>query len=284
MTGLSTIAVGFDGSEGSQAALRWAQVLAEKSGAQLAVLSAFVQPPSETTLALHDELLDDYRSTLCERGAPATIPLYVSDGDPRQVLSTTAATREYDLLVLGRAGRGPEPGLFHIGSVVEYVAHHTNTPLAVIPLDTTLAGDPGPVVIGLDGSRESASASAMAAEVAKSLGVDVVAVHVRQPHRANDRVSARAQLEEAERHRLDQWTQPLRSSEVTTTAISVVGGDPAVAVLDLAAEKKASMLVIGTRGTGGFSGLRFGGQAMRTLHRASLPLLLVPPPRVGPLP
>ncbi len=284
MTTLSTIAVGFDGSEGSQAALRWAQAVATNTGADLAVLSAFVQPPSETTLELHAELLADYKVTLREHGLPETIPLYVSDGDPRQVLSTTAATHEYDLLVLGRAGRGSEPGLFHVGSVVEYVAHHTNTPLAVIPLDTTLAGEPGPVVIGLDGSRESASAAEMAALVAQSLEVDVVAVHVRQPHRNHDRVSAIAQLEEAERHRLDQWSQPLRNAPVTTTAISVVNADPAVAVLDLAAEKKASMVVIGTRGTGGFSGLRFGGQAMRTLHRAALPLLLVPPRKVEPLP
>ncbi len=284
MTGLSTIAIAFDGSQGSQAALRWAATLAEAADAELSALSAFVQPPSETTLALHDELLNDYRLALGEHGLAEAIPLFISDGDPRLTLSTTAATREYDLIVLGRAGHGSEPGLFHVGSVVEYVAHHSNTPLAVIPLDTTLSSEPGPVVLGLDGSPESACASSMAALVAHVLGVEVIAAHIRQPHGGNDRVSAVAHLDDAERRRIDQWSQPLRSSPVTTTAISLVDADPAVAILELAAEKNASMVVIGTRGTGGFTGLRFGGQAMRALHRATLPLLLVPPRRAEPLP
>ncbi len=279
MAVLSTIAVGFDGTEGSQAALRWAEVVAAAVDAELEAVSAFVAPPSETSTSLFESLLADHRSELYQHGLTDSTPLLVSEGDPRQVLSTAAATNEYGLIVLGRAGRGSEPGLFHIGSVVEYVAHHTNTPLAVIPIDVALSGEPGPVVLGLDGSSESAGAADLAAHIARSLGVDVVAVHARPPHQGHDRISALAQLDEVERRRLDQWSEPLKRSRVTTTAVSVVSTDPAAAILDLAAEKKASMVVIGTRGTGGFTGLRFGGQAMRTLHRASLPLLLVPPPR-----
>ncbi|MEZ5231074.1 MAG: universal stress protein [Acidimicrobiales bacterium] len=137
-------------------------------------------------------------------------------------------------------------------------------------------------MLGLDGSRESAGAAELAAQVAEGLGVEVVAVHARLPHQGHDRVSALARLDEAERQRLDQWSEPLKDCGITTTAVSVVNTDPAAAVLDLAHEKKASVVVIGTRGTGGFSGLRFGGQAMRTLHRAALPLILVPPRRSEP--
>ena len=38
------------------------------------------------------------------------------------------------------------------------------------------------------------------------------------------------------------------------------------------------LLVVGARGLGGFSGLRIGGTAMGLLHRAELPLVVVPTP------
>jgi nucleotide-binding universal stress UspA family protein len=40
---------------------------------------------------------------------------------------------------------------------------------------------------------------------------------------------------------------------------------------------RADLLVIGTRGAGRFSGVRIGGVAMKVLHQASLPVVLVPP-------
>ncbi len=269
---LQTIAVGFDGSEGSAAALRWAQALADGSSAGVTALSAFAHPPSELTQEHHETMLAEYAQHLRERWLPPSVSLVVRSGDPREVITDFDGSA--DLLVLGRSGHGSEPGPGHIGSVVEHVAHHSRWPLAIVADEERI--EHHPIVLGLDGSPQAAAATGVAAELARAFGVPVVAVVVRFPLRADDPVLPDA-THQAVLAELDGWAAPLHAAGVTVEAAVQVDRDPASSLLRVAERHGASAVVIGTRGVGGFSGLRVGGVAMRTLHRARRTLVLVPP-------
>ena len=72
------------------------------------------------------------------------------------------------------------------------------------------------------------------------------------------------------------WTAPITDGGTAVTSVAVRNRRAADGLLDAAAEHEADFVVVGTRGIGGFSGLRVGGTALRLLHRAELPLAVVP--------
>jgi nucleotide-binding universal stress UspA family protein len=53
-------------------------------------------------------------------------------------------------------------------------------------------------------------------------------------------------------------------------------GDAADALTDVAISEDAGLLVVGSRGVGGVSGLRLGATALKVLNQAQIPVLMVP--------
>ena len=58
----------------------------------------------------------------------------------------------------------------------------------------------------------------------------------------------------------------------------VVDGDPAPAIMELADEVDAVMVVVGRRGCGGFAELLLGSVPHRLTHHCERPVLVVPAP------
>ena len=56
----------------------------------------------------------------------------------------------------------------------------------------------------------------------------------------------------------------------------VLDGDPVDALTDVAIAEAAGMIIVGARGTGGITGLRLGSTALKVLHQAQVPVLMVP--------
>jgi nucleotide-binding universal stress UspA family protein len=56
----------------------------------------------------------------------------------------------------------------------------------------------------------------------------------------------------------------------------VVEGDAVVALTDTAIREQAGLLVVGSRGLGGITGLRLGATALKVLHHGQLPVVMVP--------
>ncbi|MDH3752512.1 MAG: universal stress protein [Acidimicrobiia bacterium] len=273
--------VGVDGSAAAAAALRWAAELAVVVDTEILALNAFERPYAELSPEENERLVLERRSRLAEdwiRPAleiGASVRTRVHGGDPREVVLELAEAEDASVLVLGRTGRSGGPGFLHLGSVVEHVAHHTRQPLAVIP--ETASGPIRRIILGVDGSPESLHAVTWCAEIARAVEATVVAVTVDEPSYEWAPASSPKNWRRDVEHGIDQLVAPLAAAGTAVTSLAQRNRHPADGLLDAASERGGDLLVIGTRGAGGFTGLRAGGVAMKVLHRASLPLVLVPP-------
>lgn len=131
-----TIAVGYDGTPESKAALRRAEDLARPSNAMIKVMTV-VEPPviipgptggyAPPAPRDPDPILNEAVHSVDESLGAERVRL---DGPPADALA--AACSDADLLILGSRGYGPIARVF-LGSVSREVAKHTPCPLLVIP-------------------------------------------------------------------------------------------------------------------------------------------------------
>lgn len=139
------------------------------------------------------------------------------------------------------------------------------------------------IVLGLDGSPGAEAAAQWCAAHAGRLGADIVAVHALLPVVAGSLpvpgidlstgATARAALHDT----LEQCCAPLPDAGVPFDT-RVVDVDPAPAIMELADEVDATLVVVGQRGRGGFAGLLLGGVPHRLTHHCDHPVLVVPAP------
>jgi nucleotide-binding universal stress UspA family protein len=277
---MKRIAVGVDGSPAGAAALRWAAMVAEATGADLVALGAIGHQTSESPSDNRDELMAEQAAAMNERWLPEAgleadaVTTVVETGDPREVLPNAAIEAGADLLVLGRSGAGGPPGFLHLGSVVEHLAHHAPLPLAVVPADWV--GPTLRVVAGVDGSDASLAALRWAGETAGGLGAKLLAVQVAEPYLEWTPADSPDNWRRGVERDLEGWTAELTASGLEVEPIAARDLRPADGLVGVAAARYADLMVIGTRGVGGFGGLRIGGVAMKVLHRCGVPLVLVP--------
>ncbi|MGW0822691.1 universal stress protein [Streptomyces sp. NPDC002845] len=138
-----------------------------------------------------------------------------------------------------------------------------------------------PVLAGIDGSEHGLAAADWAAREAALRGVPLRLVHGSPPlpgtavsvaavdtlHHVGERMLQRAVAELGHRYPDIE----VRSEQTDD--------DPATALL--AAARDAGLLVVGTRGTGGFDGLAVGSVALRVAAASACPAVLVPPQPAG---
>ena len=274
--------VGVDGSMMAATALRWAGRVAARSGTEIVAVNTFQNPWSEMTPDDHDRLFSEREELLATAwvqpavDAGASVRTVVKQGDPRHCVLTVADDEDAELVVLGRTGSGGGPGFLHLGSVVEHAAHHTRRPLAVIP--STTAGSLDRIVVGVDGSPESLHALRWSGGLAALTGAVVLAVAVEESHARWVEDSTTENWRRDVERQIAEWTAPVAAAGISVDHVAQQDVHPADGLLGVASARAGDVVVIGTRGAGGFSGLRAGGVAMKVLHRASLPLVLVPPP------
>ena len=275
---MDQVLVGVDGSDASLDALRWAWNIGSR--ARLSVSAARVFEPTQSELPpdVYSELRADQLAQLdaaCDRLASESTPIetMLLEGDPADQLIEAARQRSADLLVVAGRGAGGFTDL-HIGSVAHHLTHHTDRPLAVVPRTGTEPVDH--IVLGCDGSEGSAAAINFVSELAPALGVGVTAVHAYEPLvewvPEYDSRSWRSQVEE----RVRQWIAPLQEAGIDVE-VDVDRDIHPVAALERAVQaRKSALAVVGTRGLGGFSGLRLGKVPLQLTHHTGAAVLLVP--------
>lgn len=207
----STVAVGYDGSEAAQAAVRWAAEYAAAGGYRLRVVHAWIWPvftkklgpvkgvegsglrhAAEVVLAEGVELARTAVAAAPRRpaqGPAATtaaaaaaepdsgVEGVMEAGLPAAVLRDAAGDAR--LLVVSSRGLGGVLG--HVaGSVCLDLAGSSPCPLMVIRKLRSPGQAAGPVVVGIDGTSRSSAALAGAVRLAAMLGTTLQIVHIDQ--------------------------------------------------------------------------------------------------------
>lgn len=136
----------------------------------------------------------------------------------------------------------------------------------------------GDYVVGYDGSDCAKAALKVAADLAEATGAGLVIVFGYEPPsmRAGGPVGYQKDAIEAiGEERLAEAKAILGDSTVTVETLPVPEL-PADAVIDVATERGASLIVIGTRGETPLMGAILGSTAYKLLHRSPIPVLVVP--------
>jgi nucleotide-binding universal stress UspA family protein len=134
------------------------------------------------------------------------------------------------------------------------------------------------IVVGVDGSDASADALRWALREARLRGARVRVVHVwSYPEVSTYHEAAhllRVPFAEEAAAMLDRVVDEAGSdADGVEIEKSVVEGQPAPALVEAA--RDASMLVVGSRGLGGFSGLLLGSVSQQCAHHATCALVVI---------
>ena len=134
MKPLRTIAVGFDGSDDSKAAVRWAFEMASQVDSDVVLVHAVGLLERARIEEVTAELRETVRRLTGESGFDhARVRLHVANGDPCSVLLRAKdAPLEADLIVVGSRGQGAHAGLL-LGSTSLQLAEHSSIPVVVVP-------------------------------------------------------------------------------------------------------------------------------------------------------
>jgi nucleotide-binding universal stress UspA family protein len=201
----------------------------------------------------------------------------VLSGDPAAELLTLAAGA--DEVVVGSHGAG-RFGRLLIGSVGARVAEHATCAAIVVRGE----GTDGRVVVGIDTSPHIEPALDYGFGYADAHGVPLVALHVytigafvypvmpypMPPYPvAEEMASFRAEVLRTAEHSLGKWTEKYPDVEVR---VEVAEGPAAHELVD--ASRTASLLVVGTRGHGGVTGMLLGSVSHAVLRHAHCPVVI----------
>lgn len=139
------------------------------------------------------------------------------------------------------------------------------------------------IVVGIDGSSNSERALGWAMKEAalRHASLTVIAVHpVTKSYWTGKPVTFEAESGEVEKIRqiAQELTHKAASelSDVQPASVTVhaVNGFPAQELIE--ASRDADLVVVGSRGTGGFSRLLLGSVSSQVVHHAECPVVVVP--------
>nr|MDT0662854.1 universal stress protein [Micromonospora sp. DSM 115978] len=287
----SPVVVGVDGSEDSLLAVDLAAREAARRKRPLCIVHAFIWPhlrvplgpspygPPEGGLRNQAERILADASERARAAAPeVAVERELTTGEAAAVLRQRSHGAA--LLVVGNRGLGGFAGLI-IGSVAVQLAAHSSCPVIV----TRGTADPAAaVLLGVDGSPANDPAVGFAFEEAALRGVPLVALHAwthpvsTGPGDMLPLVYDVAEVEAEETRVLAEalagWCD--KYPDVIVHRELVQGGARGALIK---ATGRAQVVVVGSRGRGGFAGLLLGSVSQAVLHHAACPVAVVPQPR-----
>jgi nucleotide-binding universal stress UspA family protein len=290
------VVVGVDGSEEATRAAAYGAWEAKRRRVALRLVFAHQPAPmwGPATLTPNDsewlhhwihDLLTKAEKDVTESYPDVTIATAVIPGSPAAAL--VDESRHASLVVVGTRSSGGLKG--HVaGSVAAQVAAHAHAPVVVLRPGDPRCADPASfvgrrVMVGLDGSPESQHALEVAVEeaVARDAGVHAVFVWSTLDVRNIGPIveSYLASEEEDKALRLvteatQGWSEQYPDLPITHQVVH--GVDPVDALTRVSGD--AGLIVVGTRGRGGFLGLRLGSTSDGLIRQAGGTVMVVPGP------
>lgn len=286
-SGRQRIVVGVDGSPASKVAVDWAAREAAMRNAALTlvhVMPAIRSWPEVPMTSKVDRLYENQaREWLREASKVAEEALGATDRIDTRLLDGAALpslvelSKDAELIVVGCRGLGSIARRL-LGSISRGLVQRAQCPVAVIHDEDPLMSYPvtqAPVVVGIDGSPASESATGIAFDEASRRGVELVAVHAWMDDTpfelpADEWSATRKDLaEQTLAERLAGWQE--RYPEVRVRRV-VVRDQPARQLVTQADD--AQLVVVGSHGRGGFSGMLLGSVAAAVAESARMPVIV----------
>jgi nucleotide-binding universal stress UspA family protein len=280
------IVVGLDGSPADEAVTDWAVAEAERTGRSVRLVHA-VEPgyqltPYDAVLGEMPSLSERLRAAgravvaaAADRIAHSHPDLVVDQrvewGSPAAAL--VGLSQHAAWLVIGVPQRhGLERVL--LGSVALAAMSHAHCPVAVVPLGRPVRS-PRRVVVGVDGSTGSARAARLALSTADAAGGAVTCVVAWSVEVLDGVVVTEpgsehwAEVEARYARLVHDTVDPIAANHPDVPVDVVVRhGSASRTVVEVAAEHEADLVVVGSRGRGGFAGLLLGSVSRGVVERA----------------
>jgi nucleotide-binding universal stress UspA family protein len=291
MAGFRRVLCATDLSETADGAIRAADREARWHGAELVVLhvvpvtypGAPMSPESlEHTMVQQEALASNVIDELLERVERLTgrdagqVSVMVEDGSPEETIVRQADVVGADLVVVGAIG-STRDRLF--GSVAEKVVRRAHVSVLV----ARPGGDTGGIVLGTDFSSPAEPAARLAADeaVRRCAGITVLhSIELVGPELAIGEPAALppialgaypiAEMRESARRRLAATLVHLGIAG----EIAVTEGPPSEAIVRVAAEQRADLVVIGTSGRRGIDRILLGSVALKVVREAPCSVLV----------
>jgi nucleotide-binding universal stress UspA family protein len=261
---------GVDHSPGARTAVDIAIDLAGRFGARLVLVHAvpLPRPSREVGVAQSSSLVTVERmheagvSLLDEIAADVhdgpEIAREVRIGGAAEVIGAVATDAGAECVVVGSRGLG-RVGAVILGSVSLSLAARGPCPTLIVPESASPIGD-GPIVCAVDDSDGARAALSSAADLAKRLDRPLLLVTVKA---VDDPASAASE----------------RPVDETGLGISpewvYMRGEPADAILEAAAARRAAMIVIGSRGRGALAASVLGSVSSAVAGGSRCPVMVV---------
>lgn len=297
MTGQHSILVGVDGSLASLHALDWAISLAQQSNSKITIACSYSLPTFAAAsidggfAALDDTSIQEGARVVLEgaakrvKDAGVEVSAQIASGDPAGALVELSA--DHDLVVVGTRGRSGFTERL-LGTVSSALPAHSKCPVVVVPGHGLKDSDVLPkidpikrIVVGVDGSSTSYGALDKAVRHAKLWGAELVAVGA-VPLSKGAGVLAwvgptTVDHEEVLRGYAEKLDEIVDAAEARNPGVKirrlVLDGTGAELLTEFS--QAADLLVVGSRGRGGFAGLLLGSTSQAVLHHSKSPVLVV---------
>lgn len=289
---MNGIVVGVDGSPGAAKALAWA--VREGKVRDLPVTAVLTWG----LLDQHQAVIGpDFDSAYNRDAARTALRTYVheaigaEDFDRVQLLPVNdlpargllAEAADADLLVVGGRGMGGFKALL-IGSVSHHCLHHAPCPVVVVheawtPSEQT----PTRIVVAIDGSDNAHAALQWGVAQAQATNAQLDVVHVWDVPNAAGYPYVGVAFDPApfEQTARKVLAEALVDADIATLdrlpTRTAIRGHAATAILDHA--KDADLIVMGSRGLGGFKELLLGSTTQQVTHHSTCPVVVIPPGR-----
>ncbi|MBW3083618.1 universal stress protein [Bifidobacterium phasiani] len=282
------ILVGVDGSHASYKATWWAANYAKHAGLTLQIVCAYSLPSyaavsfDATYTAMGDdnaahsdaqEILSKAKAIADEQGVEAAT--LIVTGDPSSVF--VELSRNYNLIVIGNRGKG---GLAErlLGTTSSSLPAYAYCPIVVVPY-TDDEGNPmhlnntiTKVAVGSDESKWGIKALEIAADFAATWDaeLDVISAVPKMQGADGDKAVIDAYMED-----LEVRVAPILERHPDLKLNKSVVPGSAVDALTRASHDH-DVVVVGSRGRGGFTGLLFGSTSQGLLQHSVNPVYVVP--------
>lgn len=282
------IVVGVDESSAAKAAVQWAARDAELRQIPLTLVHA-ISPEvvawssggARPGLARWQRdrgrrLVDDafkLVQEVCQHGGPAEVHCEVLPS--AAVPTLVELSKQAELMATGCRGSGQWPGRL-MGSVSSGVLHYAHCPVAIVHEEDAPMARPGdaPVLVGIDGSSTSELATAIAFDEATRRDVGLVALHSWSDADASewtgiDWPTTQSAAEEVLAERLAGWQEQYPDVWVER---AVVRDNPARQLVERS--DSAQLVVVGSRGRGGYAAMLVGSVGETVAQMAQVPVVV----------